>query len=79
MTRVQALFLTALTGLFAVVVTLAYELLGGAVATGVGVALVAVVLVSAARARAAQQERRREAGSTCSCCTSTHFDPVKVV
>ena len=75
----QVLFLVALVGLLAVVGTGVYELAGRGAAAVYGVVVLVAVLVAAGRARAAETARRRAAGRTCSCCTSTHFDPVKVV
>ena len=77
--RNQVLFVVALLGLLAVVGTGVYELLGGVAAAVYAVLALALVLVGAGRARVVEQRRREAAGRTCSCCTSTHFDPVKVV
>ena len=77
--RNQVLFLVALLGVLAALGTAVYELGGGLAAGVYALAVVGLLLVGAARARAAAAARRREAGRTCTCCTSTHFDPVEVV
>ncbi len=77
--RLQLLFLIALIGVL-VCLGLVVATLAGAVAALV-FALLAVGLlgVGAARARAAQQAARRAAGYSCSCCTTSQHDPVKVI
>jgi Flp pilus assembly protein TadB len=78
-TRLQILFLVALLGvLLALGVALA-SLAGPEVALGYGVLALALLCVGAARARAAQQRARSAAGRTCTCCTATQHDPVKVI
>jgi membrane protein implicated in regulation of membrane protease activity len=77
--RLQGLFLVALFGvLFAVGVAVA-ELAGTWAALAYSVVAVGLVVVGAARARAAQERGRRAAGRTCTCCTATQHDPVKVI
>ena len=77
--RTQLLFLTALLGVLSIVGIAVADLLGPVAAAVYAVAVLGLVLVGAGRARAAEAARRREAGRTCSCCTTTHFDPVTVV
>jgi hypothetical protein len=79
----QVLFLVALLGvLFAIGVAVA-ELAGSWASLAYSVVVLGLLVVGAARARAAQ-ERVRERGNsgggrTCSCCTTTQYDPVKVI
>ena len=77
-TRVAALFVTALVGLL-VAVGLALSALGRPVLAAYLV-LVAVGLgLLVRRARALARHRGdADAGRTCSCCTSTVFDPVEI-
>ena len=77
--RTQVLFLAALLGVLVVVGVVVGELAGPVgVAVYAGAALLLLV-VGAGRAEVAESRRREAEGRTCSCCTSTHFDPVKVV
>ena len=77
--RLQVLFLVALFGvLFAVGVAVA-ELAGTWASLAYSVVAVGLLVVGAARARAAQERGRRAAGRTCTCCTATQHDPVKVI
>ena len=77
--RLQVLFLAALLGVL-ILVGLVVADLAGPWAT-VGYALVVLVLLSlgAGRARAAQARERAAAGRTCTCCTTSQHDPVKVI
>ena len=77
--RVSVLFLAALVGVLTCVGLLVLSL-AGPVAAG-AYAVVAVVLLSlgAARARSAQDSARRAAGRSCTCCTTSQHDPVKVI
>jgi hypothetical protein len=77
--RPQVLFLLALLGVLAAVGTVVADLLGPAAAAGYGVVVVALVVLGAGRARAAEARRRAAAGRTCTCCTSSQHDPVRVV
>ncbi len=77
--RLQVLFLLAMTALCALVVVAGYELLGRNVAIGVAAGLTYLVLHASVRVRRAEAARRRAAGRTCTCCTTSHFDPVEVV
>ncbi|MCW2605415.1 MAG: hypothetical protein JWO60_108 [Frankiales bacterium] len=77
--RNQVLFLLATVGFLAVVGTGVYEWLGRDAALGYAVGAAVLVLHTAARARRAEAARRRAAGRTCTCCTTSHFDPVEVV
>ncbi|MHB8961358.1 MAG: hypothetical protein ACYDAN_17250 [Candidatus Limnocylindrales bacterium] len=77
--RLQVLFLVALIGVL-VCVGLAVAALAGPLAAAVyAVLAVGLLAVGAGRARAAQQAARREAGYSCSCCTTSQHDPVKVI
>jgi hypothetical protein len=77
--RLQVLFLLALMGVL-VVLGLLVHAAAGPLAAG-AYAVVAVVLLGAgaARARAAQEAARRAAGRSCTCCTTSQHDPVKVI
>ena len=77
--RLQVLFLVALAGVLVCVGLSVYALLGTAAAVAYSVVAVVLVALCAGRARAAQEADRREAGRTCSCCTTSQHDPVKVV
>ena len=70
--RLQALFVTALLGVLAAV-GLALSALGWVVVVGYAIVLVTGLALLARRAR-----RQNNEGRTCSCCTSTVFDPVEV-
>jgi membrane protein implicated in regulation of membrane protease activity len=79
----QVLFLVALLGvLFAVGVAVA-ELAGTWACLAYSVVAVGLLAVGAVRARAAQERARERArstgGRTCTCCTATQHDPVKVI
>ena len=77
--RLQLLFLVALVGVL-VCVGLGVLALAGPIAAAVfAVAALGLLSVGAARSRAAQQTARREAGYSCSCCTTSQHDPVKVI
>jgi hypothetical protein len=78
--RLQVLFLLALVGVL-VCVGLGLLALAGAVPALV-FAVVALVLLAggAARARAATAAAERAAaGRSCTCCTTSQHDPVKVI
>ena len=77
--RLQVLFLAALMGVLILVGLVVADLAGLWVT--VGYALVVLVLLSlgAGRARAAQARERAAAGRTCTCCTTSQHDPVKVI
>ncbi len=77
--RLQLLFLLALLGVLVAVGVVVVDLLGPVAGVVYAVLAVGAVLVAAGRARAAAVEARRAAGRTCTCCTTSHFDPVKVV
>ena len=77
--RVQLLFLAALVGVLTSVGLGVLAVAGVVPAVAYAVVAVALLLVGAARARAAAAEARRAAGRTCTCCTTSHFDPVKVI
>ena len=77
--RVQVLFLIALLGVLTCVGLGIFMVAGTLVALLYTVVAVALVLMGAARARAAAEAARRAAGRTCSCCTTSQHDPVKVI
>ncbi len=77
--RLQRQFLLALGGVLVVLGIVAAEL-GGPVALGAYLLVVAALValgVRRARAVAARRTDRPE-GRTCSCCTSTVYDPVEI-
>ena len=79
--RLAALFLLALLTVL-VALGVAAATLGAWVLAGylVGVAVLLVLLVRQARAARRRQEHERQlAGRSCSCCTSTVFDPIEVI
>jgi hypothetical protein len=77
--RPQVLFLLALLGVLAALGTVVADLLGPGAAVGYAVVVVALLVVGAGRARAVEARRRAAAGHTCTCCTSSQHDPVRVV
>ena len=81
--RVQVLFLLALLGTLVCVGLLVAELAGPAAVAGYAVVALVLLALGSARARAAQASvqaaSRRDAGRTCTCCTTSQHDPVKVV
>ncbi len=77
--RLLALLCAAVLGVL-VVLGLAVTALLGAVAGVLYAALaVGLVVVGAVRGRRLLAPPARPAGRTCDCCTTTHFDPVKVI
>ena len=82
-TRLQVLFLAALLGVLLVIGLAVQAVAGTPAAVGYAVVAVLLVCVAAARARAAQasalQRAAGAAGRTCTCCTTSQHDPVRVV
>ena len=77
--RLQVLFLVALVGVLVCVGLGVLALAGGLAALAYSVVAALVLGVAAARARAAQEAARLAAGRTCTCCTTSQHDPVKVI
>ena len=77
--RVQVLFLAALLGVLAIVGLAVGALAGVWAAVAYAVVVLVLLFVGAARARAAQDRARSAAGRTCTCCTTSQHDPVKVI
>ena len=77
--RLQLLFLIALLGVLVCVGLVVATLAGALAALAYAVLAVGLLVLGAARARAAEQVARREAGYSCSCCTTSQHDPVKVI
>ena len=77
--RVQVLFLVALVGVLACVGLGVLAVAGIVPALAYAALAVVLLLVGAGRARAAAAEARRAAGRTCTCCTTSQHDPVKVI
>jgi hypothetical protein len=75
--RLAVLFLSALLGL-AVVGALVAAMLGPWVLAAYLVVEVAGLVVLAKRARTVRAAFHRAQGRTCTCCTSTVFDPVEI-
>ena len=77
--RLLALLCAAVLGVL-LTVGLAVAALAGPVVAGVyAVVAVALVVVGAVRGRRLLAPRPLPAGRTCTCCTTSHFDPVKVI
>ena len=77
--RLLALLCAAVLGVL-LTVGLAVAALAGPVVAGVyAVLAVALVVVGAVRGRRLLAPRPLPAGRTCTCCTTSHFDPVKVI
>ena len=77
--RVQVLFLVALLGVLTLIGVVVGELAGPWALLAYVVATVVLLGLGAARARATQAAARRAAGRTCTCCTTSQHDPVKVI
>ena len=77
--RVQLLFLAALVGVLVCVGLVVLALAGPVPALAYAVIALVLLALGAARARAAQEAARRAAGRTCTCCTTSQHDPVKVI
>ena len=77
--RVQVLFLAALLGVLVCVGLGVFALVGAVPALAYSVVALVLLAVGAGRARAAQAAERRAAGRTCTCCTTSQHDPVKVI
>ncbi|MCW2680831.1 MAG: hypothetical protein JWM62_2232 [Frankiales bacterium] len=77
--RVQLLFLAALVGVLVCLGLGVHALAGTVPALAYAVIALALLLVGAARARAAAEAARRATGRTCTCCTTSQHDPVKVI
>jgi hypothetical protein len=79
MRRLQVLFLVALLGVLVCVGVALLELAGPLVAGAYAAVTALLLLLGAARARNAAEAAREAAGRTCTCCTSSQHDPVKVI
>ena len=77
--RPQVLFLAALLGVLVCVGLLVVGLAGPVAAGAYSVLVLGLLVVGAARAKAAQERARRAAGRSCTCCTTSQHDPVKVI
>ena len=69
----------ALVGLVVAVGLLAGALLGGAAALAYAVGALVLLAGAITRGRRLLAPPALPAGRTCSCCTTTHLDPVRVV
>ena len=77
--RVQVLFLAALLGVLAIVGLTVGALAGPWALLVYTVVVLGLLAYGAARARAAAAAARAADGRTCSCCTTSQHDPVKVI
>ena len=77
-TRIAALFVAAMTGVF-VALGLVAASLGWSVLVGYVIGIGTFLFLVARRARAERRAKHRAAGRTCTCCTSTVFDPVEII
>jgi uncharacterized protein involved in cysteine biosynthesis len=77
--RLRVLMCLAVLGVLVALGLVVASLTGvvGAVLYGAGA--LAVVLAGVVRGRRLLAPPPRAAGRTCDCCTTTHFDPVKVI
>lgn len=76
-TRLAALFVLAMTAVF-VAIGLVAASLGRFVLVGYLVGITTFLVLAGRRARAVRRAANREAGRTCTCCTTTVFDPVEI-
>ena len=79
--RLLALLCAAVLGVLVVLGLAVTALLGAVGAAVYAVVALALVAVGAVRGRRllAPPQSQRPAGRSCDCCTTTHFDPVKVI
>ena len=79
--RVQVLFLAALLGVLVVLGVVVGELAGRWAVLAYSVVVLVVLSVVGSRARAAQARPARlsAGGRSCTCCTTSQHDPVKVI
>ena len=77
--RLQVLFLAALLGVLVVLGIVVGALAGRWAVLVYTVVAAGLLVVGAARARAAQERARTAAGRTCTCCTTSQHDSVKVI
>ena len=77
--RLLALLCAAVLGVLLAVGLVVASVAGVIGAVVYGVAALALVVVGAVRGRRLLAPPPLPAGRTCTCCTTTHFDPVKIV
>ncbi len=77
--RLLALLCAAVLGVLVVLGLAVTALLGGIAGAVFAGAAVVLVAVGAVRGRRLLAPPARPAGRSCDCCTTTHFDPVKVI
>ena len=81
--RLQVLFLLALVGALVCLGLGVLAVAGPVPALGYAAIALLLLAVGAARARAAAaraaEDARRAAGRSCTCCTTSQHDPVKVI
>ena len=77
--RLLALLCAAVLGVLVVLGLAVTALLGAVGGVLYAVVAAALVVLGAFRGRRLLAAPARPAGRTCDCCTTTHFDPVKVI
>ena len=77
--RLLALLCVAVLGVLLAIGLVVAALTGPVGAVVYGLAAVALVVAGAVRGRRLLAPPPLPPGRTCSCCTTTHFDPVEVV
>jgi hypothetical protein len=77
--RLLALLCLSLVGVLAAVGLVVHAVAGPAGAVGYAVVAVVLVACGAVRGRRVLAPPPLPPGRTCTCCTTTHYDPVEVV
>ena len=77
--RLRALLCAAVLGVLLAVGLVVAAVAGVVGAVVYGVAALALVVVGAVRGRRLLSPPPLPPGRTCTCCTTTHFDPVEVI
>ncbi len=77
--RLLALMCAAVLSVLVALGLVVASVAGGVGAVVYGVVALALVVAGAVRGRRLLAPPSLPAGRTCSCCTTTHFDPVKVI
>ena len=77
--RLLALMCTAVLGVLVALGLVVAAVAGPVGAVVYGLGALALVVTGAVRGRRLLAPRPLPPGRTCTCCTTTHFDPVKVI
>ena len=77
--RLRVLMCAAVLGVLLALGLVVASVAGVVGAVVYGVLALALVVVGAVRGRRLLAPPPLPAGRTCSCCTTTHFDPVKII